>query len=87
MTSNLYPKEVASIVEHMLEGRWSDARSAHLGLLPVHRAMFVEPNPAPMKAALAARGHMSATVRAPLVDMTEEGRRGVVEAIDAFEAR
>ena len=36
--------------------RIDEARRAHLALLPVHEAMFVEANPAPVKAALALRG-------------------------------
>ena len=40
-----------------------EARRAHVALMTVHEAMFVEANPGPVKTALAMRGVMRATVR------------------------
>lgn len=87
VTSNLYPREVATVVEHMLARRPREARDAHVRLLPVHTAMFVEPNPAPVKAALAARGLMADSVRLPLVPATAQAREQIRKAVDAFEGR
>src|SRR5689334_14497637 len=70
VTSNLYPKEVSAVVDHMLARRVDVAREGHLKLLPVHNAMFIEPSPAPVKAALAARGRMNDSVRPPLLPAT-----------------
>lgn len=85
VTSNLYPKAVAECVAAVGEGQWADARRRHFDLLPVHGAMFIEPNPAPVKAALAAKGAMNATVRPPLVEATEEARRTIAEVVRGFE--
>ena len=87
VTSNFYPAEVCGVVSAALEERWAEARRRHLDLLPVHAAMFIEPNPVPLKVALAARGHMTETVRPPLVGATETTRVRVIEAIDRYEAR
>jgi 4-hydroxy-tetrahydrodipicolinate synthase len=87
VTSNLYPREVSAVVADMLAGNWIAARDAHLRLLKVHGAMFVEPNPAPVKAALAARGRMTGAVRPPLVALSEQGQKHVLAAIDAYEGR
>ncbi len=40
----------------VLAGDLAGARAAHLALLELHGLLFVEPNPAPAKAALAALG-------------------------------
>jgi len=42
------------------------ARELHLRCLPLHRALFLEPNPGPLKALLAARGLPSGPLRPPL---------------------
>lgn len=86
VTSNVYPKQVSAVVADAAAGRWDDARRKHFALLPVHAAMFVEPNPQPVKAALALKGGMRATVRAPMVDASEECRKAVAEAMKEYEA-
>jgi 4-hydroxy-tetrahydrodipicolinate synthase len=58
------------------------ARELHLRLLPLCRALFLEPSPAPLKAALAARGLPAGPVRAPLVDALDATRDAVLAALD-----
>lgn len=66
VTSNAFPKEVSEVVELMWAGKMQEARHAHLRLLPTHGAMFVEPNPCPVKALLNHAGHIEPEVRLPL---------------------
>lgn len=87
VTSNVLPRAVSEVTSHVLAGRWEEARRAHLALLELHALMFVEPNPAPAKAALASMGRMSASVRGPLVPATEATTARVVEALRRFEAQ
>lgn len=86
VTSNVYPAHVAAAVNDMLDGRWVAARDRHLKLLPVHAALFIEPNPVPTKVALAARGMMSPAVRLPLAAASEQNRARILDTLDAFEA-
>ncbi len=44
----------------------------HLACLPLHRALFAEPSPAPLKAAMAALGLPAGPVRLPLADASPE---------------
>ncbi len=81
VTSNVAPRPVKRVVELMRAGEYSAARDAHLALLPVHRAMFCVPSPAPVKAVLAARGQMNDTVRLPLVAATEAQRQHILSAV------
>ncbi|HEY8090666.1 MAG TPA: 4-hydroxy-tetrahydrodipicolinate synthase [Polyangiaceae bacterium] len=84
VTSNVLPAEVSRATRLALEGPSDEARRAHLALLPVHEAMFVEASPAPVKAALALRGAIRDVVRSPVVSCTEAGRNAVAAALDAY---
>ncbi len=87
VTSNVLPKAVAEVVAAVEAGDFAEARKRHLSLLPVHAAMFVEPNPAPAKAALAERGKMTAAVRPPLLHASAAARKTVSDALAAYEAK
>jgi 4-hydroxy-tetrahydrodipicolinate synthase len=86
VTSNVYPDRVSAVCRAMEEGNPALARRRHFALLPVHEAMFVEPNPAPVKAALASKGRMQLAVRLPLAPPTEATRTLVARAMAAYEA-
>ena len=87
VTSNLLPREVSEVCADAAAGRWEEAKKKHLALIHVHRAMFVEPNPQPVKAALAMRGMMKATVRMPLVEASAGCREAVSRALEEFSKR
>jgi 4-hydroxy-tetrahydrodipicolinate synthase len=84
VTSNVLPAEVSRATSAALAGKMDEARRAHLALLPVHEAMFLEANPAPVKAALALRGVLRDAVRSPLAACTEPTKRAVGAALDAY---
>jgi len=63
------------------------ARDLHLACMPLHRALFLDPNPGPLKAVLAARGLPAGPVRAPLADAGAEVRDRVVAALTVLEAQ
>jgi 4-hydroxy-tetrahydrodipicolinate synthase len=86
VTSNVRPREVSEVTRRVLAGEWAGARAAHLALLELHGLMFVEPNPAPAKAALAEAGRMSASVRLPLLPASEGLRRRIAAAVAQIEA-
>jgi 4-hydroxy-tetrahydrodipicolinate synthase len=83
VTSNVAPAEVTRATRLALEGRGDAALQAHLALVPLHEAMFLEPNPAPVKAALAMRGMIRDSVRLPLVPCSEATRKAVAAALEA----
>lgn len=87
VTSNVFPAEVSRVTRLALDGELEEARKAHLALVGVHEAMFVEANPAPAKAALAQLGRMKDHVRGPLAAISETGRAAVAAALHAYEAR
>jgi 4-hydroxy-tetrahydrodipicolinate synthase len=81
VTSNVRPREVSEVTRRFLAGDLAGARALHFALLPLHGLLFLEPNPAPAKAALAAEGKMSAAVRLPLAPASEGLTKQVTAAL------
>lgn len=67
VASNIAPVPVAKLAHAMLEGKIEKAAGLHEKLSPLFRNCFVESNPIPAKAALAAMGMMANELRLPLV--------------------
>lgn len=90
VTSNVRPKEVVAVTRAMDAGDVGTARRLHLRLLELHAGLFLEPNPAPAKAVLAAENKASSAVRLPLVpasDRVRERLSAIVAKLDAEGAR
>jgi 4-hydroxy-tetrahydrodipicolinate synthase len=87
VTSNVYPRQVSEVVELARAGRFDAARERHLLQFPLHRALFLEPSPAPVKAALQQKGVFAgASVRPPLVEASAACRGRLSELMAAYEA-
>lgn len=85
VVSNLFPKEISQFVSLFLEGRAEEARRIHARFYPLFKDLFCEPNPVPVKTALAWRGAMASDVRLPLCEMTAANAarlRGTIEALE-----
>lgn len=71
VASNLYVREICRMVALARANDFAKAARIHRRLYPVFKALFIEPNPAPIKAALARAGIIgSAEVRPPLCEMS-----------------
>lgn len=51
VTANILPKELSLLFKLFEEGKLEKAREVNLSLYPVHRMMFIETNPIPVKTA------------------------------------
>ena len=69
--SNLVPRETTEMVHAALDGDWTRARETHLRLFPLCRAMFLETNPIPVKAAMAMSGLLEPAWRLPMTPPTK----------------
>ena len=69
--SNLIPCETTEIVHAALDGDWNRAREIHMRLFPLCRAMFLETNPIPVKAAMAMMGLLKPAWRLPMTPPTK----------------
>jgi 4-hydroxy-tetrahydrodipicolinate synthase len=75
VASNLVPGRMKEFVSAALRGQWDKARELHYRLLPLFKAIFIETNPIPIKAALAMKGMMEEVYRLPMCPMGEENRK------------
>lgn len=82
--SNLMPADVSLMVKAALSGDYARAGIIHQRLYPLFKALFVEPNPSPVKAAMAQAGLISSEeVRLPLCELQPANRKILMEAVTA----
>src|SRR5438034_11371664 len=74
VASNEIPREMAQMVEAAERGDFGAARSIHARILPLMLINFVEANPVPVKAAMAAMGLLEETYRLPMTPPRSESR-------------
>ncbi len=75
------PRLCADFQNACLAGDFAKALEIQDKLFPLHQALFVEPNPAPSKAALNILGRMSDEVRLPMVPASAATRDTVKAAL------
>ncbi len=71
VSSNVVPKAMKRLVDAGLAGDPATARTEQLRLQALHRALFVETNPIPVKAALAELDLCGLELRLPLTPLSE----------------
>src|SRR5215469_14065801 len=69
VTANVAPRLMAQMCAAALGGEIARARAANDRLLPLHRRLFVEANPIPVKWALAEMGLIGGELRLPLTPL------------------
>jgi len=86
VAAHLAGRQIRKMVEAALRGDLADARMLHLALAPLAGALFLEPNPMPVKAALNALWEPVGDPRSPLVPAAEDTVQRVKEALGAVQA-
>jgi 4-hydroxy-tetrahydrodipicolinate synthase len=79
VTANVAPRAMHAVCAAALAGRVAEARALDRQVAPLHRALFVEPNPIPVKWAVQRMGLIGGGIRLPLTPLVES-RRAEVEA-------
>lgn len=81
VTANVAPKLCAEFQAACMAGDFGTALVYQDRLMPLHRALFLEPSPAPTKYALSLLGQMAEDVRLPIVTVGPETRTEVESAM------
>jgi 4-hydroxy-tetrahydrodipicolinate synthase len=81
VTANVAPRLMHELCVAAIEGHAKRAAALQLRLLPLHRALFCEPSPAPTKWAMAQLGRCREAVRLPIMPLTEAGQSTVAQAL------
>jgi 4-hydroxy-tetrahydrodipicolinate synthase len=87
VASNEVPAQMVQMVEAAERGDFAAARLLHNRLLPLMTVNFVESNPGPVKAAMAAMGLIDDVYRLPMVPPRQDSRERinkVLKALDLF---
>lgn len=79
--AHLAGQQIAAMIEAAVSGNWEEAQRLHLALAPLCRALFVEPNPMPVKAALSAFWQSVGEPRLPLVPASADTVTAIKEAL------
>lgn len=84
VASNVAPREMADLCNLFFDGKLEESRKLYYKLLPLLHGLFIETNPAPVKAALAMMKKIeSEEVRLPLVTMGQENKERLRKILQA----
>ena len=83
VTANVAPRAMADTVAAALRGDRAGATQIDQRLVALHRNLFVEPNPTPVKWALARMGLIGGALRLPLLELSPEYHAIVTESLFA----
>ena len=83
VTANVAPRKVRAVIDAALAGRRDEARKLDATLQRLHKAMFLETNPIPVKWAVARLGLIGDGIRLPLVPLSKPFHGQVLEALQS----
>ncbi len=81
VAANEIPDEMVGMVEAAERGDFTRARNVQTRILPLMKVNFVESNPIPVKAAMAAMGLIEERYRLPLVPPRVESREKILKVL------
>ena len=81
VASNEIPAEMVQMVEAAERGDFAAARAVHNRILPLMQVNFVEANPVPVKAAMAAMGLLEESLPSADVPAQAESREKIVRVL------
>jgi 4-hydroxy-tetrahydrodipicolinate synthase len=83
VTANVAPRLMHELCMAAIAGNVQRAMEIQMQLLPLHKALFVESNPIPVKWAVARMGHCKQTLRLPLTQLTEANQPGLARVMQS----
>ena len=81
VTANIAPRAMRDLCAAAIAGDARRASEVHLKLLPLHKQLFVEPNPIPVKWALQRMGRCGGALRLPLTQLTAANQQALEQAL------
>jgi 4-hydroxy-tetrahydrodipicolinate synthase len=87
VASNLVPERVKALVDAAIRGQFQRAKELHYGLISLFKAIFMETNPIPIKAAMQICGMPSGGCRLPLSEMAPENLNTLRQLLEDMQLR
>ncbi len=83
--SNIAPRKFSNLCKLFFDGKIEDATKLQLESIELIKALFCEVNPIPVKAALNMMGYNYGTPRLPLIEMSEENKKVLYNAMKNYD--
>jgi 4-hydroxy-tetrahydrodipicolinate synthase len=83
VSANVAPRRMHEVCEAALSGDLPKARAVDATLQPLHKDLFIEASPIPVKWAVARMGLIGNTIRLPLVELSTAHQDTVLRAMQA----
>jgi len=83
VTANVVPAKMAAMCRLAYEGKEEEARGADAEIAELHRLLFIESNPIPVKWAVSQMGFGEINLRLPMTVLAEEYQQPLREALVA----
>jgi 4-hydroxy-tetrahydrodipicolinate synthase len=84
VATHLVGRQIKQMMDYILSNKIAEAASIHRHLLPLVDALFIEPNPAPVKYALNQIGFNVGKPRLPLVEPSEKSATQIRETLKKY---
>lgn len=81
VTANVAPRLMSELCAAALAGNIQRAMEIQFKLMPLHKHLFVESNPIPVKWAVARMGHCGSTLRLPMTELSAANQPVVETAL------
>jgi 4-hydroxy-tetrahydrodipicolinate synthase len=81
VTANVVPNLMHNICHKMFDGDFAQAKSLNNKIIELHKLMFVEPNPIPVKWALSYLKIIKPNIRLPLVGLDQRYHQKMIECL------
>ena len=83
VTANVVPAKMANMCRLAREGRQEEARAADAEIADLHRLLFVESNPIPVKWAVSEMGFGELNLRLPMTKLSEQHQQPLRQSLIA----
>ncbi|MFT5218532.1 MAG: 4-hydroxy-tetrahydrodipicolinate synthase [Planctomycetota bacterium] len=83
VTANVVPAKMAQMCRLALEGNADEARSLNAEIAELHRLLFIESNPIPVKWAVSQMGYGELNLRLPMTALSEQHHDSLRQALVA----
>ncbi len=84
VSANVAPTENARLWDAWCERKYEEAKDIYYKLFPLNRALFLETNPIPAKAALHLMGKIGPEIRLPMTPLSEPNREKLRNTMKEF---
>ena len=87
VAAHVIGNEMQAMINNFKNGKLQEAAQAHRNLLPVIKALFAAPSPAPVKAALNLNGIPVGGLRLPMVPLNDEETKTLQQALQVLNVK